>query len=59
MTAESLKARMERGDKMLKLFEQGVSYLALSQRFAVSLKVVADYLREARSRRERAKERAE
>ncbi len=55
MTAESLKARMERGDKMLKLFEQQVSYLALSQRFNVSVKVVADYLREARKRREKEK----
>jgi hypothetical protein len=59
VTAQSLKFRMERGDKMLTLFDQGVSYLALSQRFNISLKVVADYLREARSRRDKAKEKFE
>lgn len=58
MTAESLKARMERGDKMLKLFESGVSYDALSQRFNIRRHVVSNYLKHARERREKAKEQA-
>ena len=59
MTAESVKARMERGDKMLKLFESGLSYQALSERFNIRRHVIADYLRAARERRERAKEGAQ
>lgn len=60
MTAQSREARMARGDKMLKLFEvQKLGYETISQRFGVSVKVVGDYLREARERREKAKERAE
>ena len=54
MTKESLEARMARGDKMLKLFESGVSYEAIAERFNIRKHVVADYLRAARERRERA-----
>lgn len=54
MTAESLQERMERGDKMLKLFEQGVDYQGLCERFGLQLHNVFNILKEARKRREKA-----
>lgn len=53
MTAESLQERMARGDKMLKLFEQGVEYQALCERFGLQLHNVFNILKEARKRREK------
>lgn len=57
MTKESLEARMARGDKMLKLFEQGVNYAMLKERFRLSGKnTVHNYLTQARIRRDKARE---
>lgn len=60
MTAESIQARMKRGDKMLKLFEQGVDCAALMERFRIRYKQnISTILQEARKRREKAKENAQ
>jgi hypothetical protein len=60
MNAESAKARMDLGDKMLKLYESGLSYDDIQQRFGLKHRTsVGGYLRDARERREKAKEKAE
>ena len=59
MSAESVKARMERGEKMLKLFESGLTGHQLAERFGMKTTAVFDALMQARARRERAKEKAQ